>query len=74
MFEEVKQIICDVLSVDSEKIAVDTNLKEDLKVDSVDLLELIVEFEDRFDVEVSNDAVKSINTVGDILAYLESVK
>ena len=72
MFEKVKEIILEVLNIPTEKITLETNLKDDLKVDSVDLLELIVEFEDVFGVEVSNDDVKGIVTVGDIVAYLEA--
>ena len=69
MFEKVKEIILEVLNIPTDKITLETNLKDDLKVDSVDLLELIVEFEDVFGVEVSNDDVKGIVTVGDIVAY-----
>lgn len=72
MFEKVKEIISEVLNIPTDKITLETNLKDDLKVDSVDLLELIVEFEDVFGVEVSNDDVKGIVTVGDIVAYLEA--
>ncbi|MBR2983948.1 MAG: acyl carrier protein [Clostridia bacterium] len=72
MFEKVKEIILEVLNIPTDKITLETNLKDDLKVDSVDLLELIVEFEDVFGVEVSNDDVKGIVTVGDIVAYLEA--
>lgn len=72
MFEKVKEIILEVLNIPTDKITLETNLKDDLKVDSVDLLELIVEFEDIFGVEVSNDDVKGIVTVGDIVAYLEA--
>ena len=72
MSEKVKEIILEVLNIPTDKITLETNLKDDLKVDSVDLLELIVEFEDVFGVEVSNDDVKGIVTVGDIVAYLEA--
>lgn len=72
MFDKVKEIILEVLNIPTDKITLETNLKDDLKVDSVDLLELIVEFEDVFGVEVSNDDVKGIITVGDIVAYLEA--
>ncbi len=72
MFDKVKEIILEVLNIPTDKITLETNLKDDLKVDSVDLLELIVEFEDVFGVEVSNDDVKGIVTVGDIVAYLEA--
>ena len=72
MFEKVKEIILEVLNIPTDKITLETNLKDDLKVDSVDLLELIVAFEDVFGVEVSNDDVQGIVTVGDIVAYLEA--
>ena len=70
-FEQVKNIIVDLLAVDPEKITKDARFREDLEADSLDLVELIMEFEDEFGGEISDEDAQKITTVGDAVAYLE---
>ena len=68
---EVKAIIVDLLGVDLEKIEVASRFREDLEADSLDLVELIMAFEDKFGAEISDEDAQSITTVGEAVEYIE---
>ncbi|MFN2280504.1 MAG: acyl carrier protein [Anaerolineales bacterium] len=70
-FEQVKNIIVDLLAVDPEKVTKEARFREDLEADSLDLVELIMEFEDEFGGEISDEDAQKITTVGDAVAFLE---
>ncbi len=71
-FEEIKAIIVDLLGVDEEKVTLDAKFREDLEADSLDLVELIMAFEDKFGGEISDEDAQKISTVGDAVQYIES--
>lgn len=71
IFDKLKDIIADQLSVDEEKITMEANITEDLGADSLDVVDLISVIEDEFDLEIPEEAVDSIKTVGDIANYIE---
>jgi acyl carrier protein len=71
MFEKVRAIICEQLELDEEVVTMDAILLEDLGADSIDLVDLVMTFEDEFDIEISDEALESIKTVGDIVKYIE---
>jgi acyl carrier protein len=71
-FEEVKAIIVDLLSVDAEKVKVEAKFREDLEADSLDLVELIMAFEDKFGGEISDEDAQTITTVGEAVKYIET--
>ncbi len=70
-FEQVKTIIVDLLAVDPDKVTKEARFREDLEADSLDLVEMIMEFEDKFGGEISDEDAQKITTVGDAVAYLE---
>jgi len=70
-FEQVKAIIVDLLDIDDEKVTPDARFREELEADSLDLVELIMEFEDRFGGEISDEDAQNINTVGEAVEYIE---
>jgi acyl carrier protein len=70
-FEQVKNIIVELLAVDPAKVTKEARFREDLEADSLDLVELIMEFEDEFGGEISDEDAQKIATVGDAVAYLE---
>jgi acyl carrier protein len=70
-FEEVKAIIVDLLNVEEEKVAPESRFREDLEADSLDLVELIMAFEDKFGGEISDEDAQKITTVGEAVQYLE---
>ncbi|MFA5542378.1 MAG: acyl carrier protein [Bacilli bacterium] len=72
MLEQVKDLISKGLNVDREKITIDTHLQRDLGADSLDAVDLIMEIEDTFNVEIPDDVVTNLNTVRDIVTFLES--
>ena len=69
--ERVKKIIADKLGVDEKDIAPEANFIQDLGADSLDTVELIMEFEAKFDVSIPDDQAEHIQTVGQAIAYLE---
>jgi len=71
--EKVKAIICDQLMVDKEEITDESSFVEDLGADSLDTVELIMEFEDEFAIEISDEQAEKISTVGEAIAYLEKL-
>lgn len=70
-FERVKKIIVDQLGVDAEKVTPNARFREDLEADSLDLVELIMAFEEEFGGEISDDEAQKITTVGEAVAYLD---
>jgi acyl carrier protein len=71
--ERVKAIIADQLMVEVSEINDESSFVEDLGADSLDTVELIMEFEDEFGIEVSDEDAEKISTVGDAIAYLEKL-
>jgi acyl carrier protein len=72
IFEKVKAIIIDLLGVDESKITLEARFREDLEADSLDLVELIMKFEDEFGGEISDKEAQEIKTVGQAVEYLHS--
>lgn len=71
IFEKVKNIIVDQLDVDEEKVTMNANIQDDLGADSLDIVDLVMSFEDEFDLEIPDDQVENIKTVGDVVKYIE---
>lgn len=69
--EQVKLIIVDLLSIDEAKISPEARFREDLEADSLDLVELIMAFEEKFGGEISDEAAQKITTVGEAVKYIE---
>ncbi|UFJ42076.1 acyl carrier protein [Brevibacillus humidisoli] len=72
--ERVKKIIVDRLDVDESKVTLEASFKEDLGADSLDVVELVMELEDEFDLEISDEDAEKISTVGEVVAYIDSHK
>jgi acyl carrier protein len=73
-FNEIKDIIVDLLGVDEGKVTLEASFREDLEADSLDLVELIMAFEDKFGAEISDEDAQSITTVGGAVDYINSHK
>jgi acyl carrier protein len=71
--DKIKAIICDQLMVDPEEVNDESSFVEDLGADSLDTVELIMEFEDEFGIEISDEQAEKISTVGEAVAYLEKL-
>lgn len=74
MFEEIKEAIAEKLDIDAAKITMEAKLVDDLKADSLDMIDLITDFEEKYEMEISNEDLQTLVTVGDIVKYLEAHK
>ena len=71
-FEQVKKIVVDLLGVEPEKVTREARFREDLEADSLDLVELIMEFEERFGETVSDEDAQQLTTVGRVMDYVDT--
>lgn len=71
IFENVRDIVVDQLGVDPEKVTMQASFREDLQADSLDLVEMVMAFEDAYDGEISDEDAQKIATVGDAVKYIE---
>ena len=71
-FEEVKAIIVDLLGVDESRVVPEARFREDLEADSLDLVELIMAFEDKFGGEISDEDAQKITTVEEAVKYVDT--
>jgi acyl carrier protein len=69
--ERVKKIVVEHLNVDADKVVDSANFMDDLGADSLDTVELVMAFEEEFNVEIPDDAAETIQTVGDAVRFLE---
>ncbi len=67
---QVKEIIVDQLGVEAEKVTADAKFIEDLGADSLDTVELVMAFEDKFSIEVPDDAAEKLKSVKDVVEYI----
>ncbi|MBR5577638.1 MAG: acyl carrier protein [Lachnospiraceae bacterium] len=73
MFEELKEIICQYVEVDEDKITEDSRFMEDLGFNSFDFMSLVGEVEERYDIEVEERDVVQIKTIKDAVDYITSL-
>ncbi len=69
--ERIKEIIAEKLMVELEEVTEDATFRDDLGADSLDLVDLIMEFEDEFGIEIPEEDAEKITTVGEAIAYIE---
>jgi len=72
--ESIKKIVVEHLEVDAEKVTENASFIDDLGADSLDNVELVMAFEEEFDVEIPDDAAETIQTVGDAIKFVEKAK
>ena len=73
-FDKVKAIVVEQLGVDEADVQIDSTFIDDLGADSLDIVELIMAFEEEFNVEIPDDVAEKIKTVKDTVEYIDSAK
>jgi len=71
VFDRVKEIIVEQLDVEESQITMEASFRDDLEADSLDVVELVMELEDEFDLEIADEEAENINTVGDAVNYID---
>lgn len=72
MFEKMKPIIAEQLNVSEDEIKLESNFKDDLGADSLDLFELVMALEEEFGVEVPSEDLEKLTTVSDVVEYMKA--
>ena len=73
MFEKLKQLLVDELSIDENDITLEAELSGDLGINSIELADLVMLCEDKLGIEINDEDVHKLVTVGDVVTYLESL-
>jgi acyl carrier protein len=71
-YSELKEIVKELLGAEDSKVTMEARFREDLEADSLDLVELIMAFEDKFGAEISDEDAQKIATVGDAVKYIDA--
>ena len=71
MLEKLKEIIAEQLGIAADEIKAESNFKDDLGADSLDLFELVMALEEEYDVEIPSEDLERLTTVGEVIAYLK---
>ncbi len=72
VFEKLRDIICQELAVAPESVTMDSDLRKDFDADSLDLVDIVMDIEDRFNVEIPEDSMETMTTVKDVVEYIQA--
>lgn len=72
VFDKIRKIIVEQLDVDEDKVTAEASITEDLGADSLDVVDLVMSIEESFDLEIPDEEVENIKTVGDIVKFIET--
>ena len=72
VFEKIKALLAEQLGADEESMTMDTNIATDLGADSLDVVELLAELQDEFEIEIPDEEIENIRTIGDLTEYIQS--
>ena len=70
-FERIRELLAEQLDIDEEKITMDSNILEDFEADSLDVVDMVMILEDEFGVEIPEEEIENLHTVGDVVRYVE---
>jgi len=74
ILDEVKEVVCEQLDVEADNVNADSKFVEDLGADSLDVVELVMALEEKFDLEIPDEEAEKIQTVADAVKYIEDNK
>lgn len=72
VFEKIKTILSSQLDVDAEELSLETKIAEDLGADSLDVVEMLMSIESEFDVEIPDEEIEKLKTIGDVVDYIQN--
>lgn len=72
LIDDIKEVVVEQLSVNADEVKDDAKFVEDLGADSLDVVELVMALEEKFDIEIPDDEAEKIQTLNDVVAYVES--
>ncbi len=72
VFEKIKSILAEQFDVDEGMLTMTTDIADDLGADSLDVVEVLMSIEDEFTVEIPDEAIEEIKTIGDLVTYIEN--
>ena len=72
IFDEVKEILADMLEINADEIELTSSLTDDLGADSLDAIDIVMSVEDQYGIEVPDEIIKSMKTVEDIVSFIEN--
>ena len=70
-FEKVRDIVVEQLGVEADEVSIDSTFIDDLGADSLDIVELVMAFEEEFNIEIPDEAAEKIKTVQDVVTYID---
>jgi len=71
VFEKMKQILADQLDADADSITMETDIADDLGADSLDVVEMLMSIEDEFEIEIPDEKIEGLKTVGQVVDYIQ---
>lgn len=71
MYEKICELLADKFDVDASTLTMDTKIKEDLKADSLDVVELMMDLEENYGITIEDEEAMKLSTIGDIVKYIE---
>lgn len=74
VFEKVRSILVDQLDVDEDAVTMESAITDDLGADSLDVVDMVMSLEEEFDLEIPDEEIETMKTVGDIVKYIEKKK
>lgn len=72
VFEKIKNILAEQLDVEADDMTMETDIAKDLHADSLDVVELLMAIEDEFEVEIPDEEIENIKTIGDLTEYIQN--
>ena len=74
VFDKIREILADQLDANVDEMTMDTRIAEDLGADSLDVVEMLMGVEDEFGIEIPDDAIEDLKTIGNVVEYIENNK
>ena len=72
MLEKIKEILAEQLDANADDMTMDTKIADDLNADSLDVVELLMSIEDEFEVEIPDEEIENLKTIGDVVEYIQN--